>query len=159
MDNDTDWIFVENEDELVDEFKATSICEKSDDDEDCDIKNESSYASALLKNGLENHHQQHSVLSIVQKKEKANVKEEDKQDLATLYTEPKPGSQYRNPRDKAGQNKVHRRRRKSSSPPKNIGNSLKTGCSFCNTKFVNRAERRRTLRQQRSAVNWKDYDY
>ncbi len=158
MDNETDWVFVEDDEELVIEMNATSIYEKTDE-ENSDIKNKSSYVSALLKNVEQNHHQQQSALTIMQKKEKVIIKRDSERELKTPYIEPKPGSQYRNPRDKAGRNKVHKGRRRSSSPPKYAGNSLKTGCTFCSPEFANRAERRRTLRQQRSITNWKDYDY
>ena len=84
---------------------------------------------------------------------------EDEEKGIMSYVEAKPGSQYRNPRDKAGRNKVHNARKRSTSPPRNIGNSTKTGCSFCNPKLTNRIERTRNVRQQCSKVNWKDYDY
>jgi len=158
MDNENDWVFVEDDDELVVELNATSIYEKTDE-KDSNTKNKSSYVSALLKNVQQNHHQQQSTLPIVQKKEKGIIKRDGERELKTPYIESKPGSQYRNPRDKAGRNKVHKGRRRSSSPPKYAGNSLKTGCSFCSPEFANRAERRRTLRQQRSITNWKEYDY
>jgi hypothetical protein len=157
MDNESDWIFVEDNDELVIEFETISVCEKAGK-EDSNMENKSSYVSALLKNVQQNHHQQQSVSSAVKKKEKLTVKRNDEHEVMTAYIEPKPGSQYRNPRDKAGKNKVHKDRRRSSSP-KNIGNSLKVRCSNCRPELATRAERRRILRQQRSIANWKDYDY
>jgi hypothetical protein len=158
MDNEADWVFVEDNIELVVELTTTSICDETDE-ENSDKKNKSSYVGALLKNVQKNHQQQQPVLSIVQKKEKPIIKQDNERELMTSYIEPKPGSQYRNPRDKAGQNKVHRHRERSTDPPKKAGNSLKIGCSFCNPKVANRAESRRTLRQQRSITNWKDYDH
>jgi hypothetical protein len=158
MDNDSDWVFVENDDELVVVLNSTSICEQTDG-ENLDVKNKSSYASILLKNIQENNSHQQSNSSIVQRKEKSRAKRDDKEESMASYVETKPGSQFRNPRDKAGTNKVHRRRQRSSEPPKKIGNSLKVGCSFCSPEVSNRAERRRTSRQQRSIVNWKDDDY
>jgi hypothetical protein len=158
MDNDSDWVFVENDDDLVVELNETSIYEKTDE-ENLDVKNKSSYASILLKNVQENNSHQQSNTSIVKRKEKTVVKQDDEQESMASYIEAKPGSQFRNPRDKAGASKVHKGRRKPSPPPKNIGNSLKIGCSFCSPEVSNRAERRRTLRQQRSIANWKDYDY
>lgn len=161
MDNENDWIFIDNDhdhDQLVIQFNKPLIDEKSNEEE-CHIKTKSSYASALLKQFEKNSDKQQSSIRTVKKQEKPLIKNNDKEDVMISYIESKPGSQFRNPRDKAGRNKVHKSRQRSSSPPKNSGNSLKIGCSFCSPQFSNRAERRRILRQQRSIVYWKDYDY
>ena len=158
MDKDGEWVFVENEDEMIDEFNESSICENNSK-ENLLQKSPSNYASALLKNVDEQNNQQRTLPKMGQNKEKLSTKRNQTPERPAPYLEAKPGSQYRNPRDKAGKNKVHKGRQRSSSPPRRAGNSLKTGCSFCAPEFSNRAERRRTLRQQRSIVHWKDDDY
>ncbi|CAF1125817.1 unnamed protein product [Didymodactylos carnosus] len=158
MDNDVDWILVENEDELIVVPKITSDFEKASE-EDSYLKNKLSYATALLKNVQPIHHQPLPVSLIMPRKEKNVSKLHDERKSMALSLEPKPGSQYRNPRDKAGKNKVHQGRRCPSPAPKNLGNSLKIGCTFCNTKLSNRVEHKREARQQRSKSYWKDYDY
>ena len=158
MDNDGEWVFVENEDQLVDQFNVTSIYENMTE-ENIFGKDRSSYASALLKNVQENSNRQQTLSTMEKKKEKLPGKRNETSEGLVPYLESKPGSQYRNPRDKAGKNKVHKGRQRSSTPPRKAGNSLKTGCSFCAPEFSNRAERRRTLRQQRSIGYWKNDDY
>jgi hypothetical protein len=71
------------------------------------MKNKCTYADALLKNLKQSSDQHQSNSSIVKKKDKTIIKRNDEQDLIMSYIEPKPGSQYQNPRDKAGKNKVH----------------------------------------------------
>ncbi|CAF0861708.1 unnamed protein product [Adineta ricciae] len=160
MSDKNDWVFVENEDETNDELGVVAIEENTD--ENAEGRSKPSYAATLLRNIEPNHQQQQrrpALSSIGSKKMKSMNNKADEEKGIMAYVEAKPGSQYRNPRDKAGKNKVHDARKRSSSPPRNIGNSAKTGCSFCNTKLTNRIERTRNVRQQCSKVNWKDYDY
>ena len=152
MENDADWIYVEDNDQSDIESVTSSNFEKIDQ-EDLNMKNKDTYAAALLKNAQQNH-QHRSVLSIVEKKEKSVNKRDDDCDLLTAPIEAKPGSQYRNPRDNAGKNKVHNGKRKwSPPPPKNLGNSLKVGGSFDSERLANRAERKRNARQECSIAN------
>ncbi|CAF1116389.1 unnamed protein product [Rotaria sordida] len=157
MDIEADWVFLDNNDEFVIEPTISSIVEKMSE-QDNDTTTKLSYAAVLLKNANENQHQTRSVMPIVEKKEKLIDKRNDNWELSTSCLEPKPGSQFRNPRDKAGTNKVHKNRNRSSSPPRKIGNSKKTGCTFCNPRIANRIARTRDVRAQCSRANWKDYD-
>ncbi len=155
MENESDWIFVEKEDELVDQLSTSLFFEK----DQSDMINKSTYVDVLLKNVEQDKNPQRTNSSIGQKKTKPIKKRNDDQESIDSYVEPKPGSQYRNSRSKAGKNKVHKGRSRTSSPPKNIGNSSKVGCSFCNPKLSNRVQRQRNIRQQCSDAKWKDYDY
>jgi viroplasmin and RNaseH domain-containing protein len=83
MDNEGDWILVEDNDELVIELETISICEKAGEEES-NMENKSNYVSALLKNAQQNHHQQQSVLSTLKKKEKFAIKRDDEHETIKI---------------------------------------------------------------------------
>ncbi|CAF1143711.1 unnamed protein product [Adineta steineri] len=161
MDSETDWVYVENQNELIDELDVISIGAESE--ENIPIENKPSYAAALLKNIQPNDQQQQQRQRIVSpvepKKFKSMSKPNGRENLLVSYIESKPGSQYRNPRDKAGKNKIHNGRQQSTSPPRSNDDSMKTDCSYSNPKLSNLIERTRNMRQQCSTVTWKDCDY
>jgi hypothetical protein len=155
MENDADWILVDDNDQSDIESVTSSSFEKIDQ-EDFDVKNKDTYVAALLENAKQS--QQHrSVVSFVEKKEKRVNKRDDDHELMTTYIEPKPGSQYRNPRDKAGKNKAHKGKRRPSPLPKKVVNLTKVQ-PIGHPKLLSRMERQRDARQQCSTPNWKDYD-
>ncbi|UJR32496.1 hypothetical protein I4U23_019958 [Adineta vaga] len=158
MDHESDWVFVEDEDGILDELEVISVDENTD--ENVKMNDKPSYATKLLKNINETSQQQQtSMLTVGQKKIKSANKNADEEKVMGSCLEPKPGSQYRNPRDKAGKNKFHNVRDRSTSPQRHRGNSLRVKCSYCTPKLSTRLERTRNVRQQCSKVNWKDYDY
>ncbi|CAF0997116.1 unnamed protein product [Adineta steineri] len=163
MDNEADWVYVEKQNELIDELEVISIGTESE--ENVPIENKPSYAAALLKNIQPNDQQQQQqqrqriVSSIEPKKCKSMSKPNGRENSLVSYIESKPGSQYRNPRDKAGKNKVHNGRQQSTSPLRSNDHSMKTDCSYSNPKLSNLIERTRNMRQQCSTVTWKDCDY